>query len=105
MFADRCRRSRPLRRNTSHSWPKRFLKNSVYGRAPIYVRAVLFYLYRYFIRFGFLDGKQGFVFHFMHGFWMYMLMDAKIDEARMFIAAHGIEAFKTRLREHEGIEL
>ena len=84
---------------------KRFLKNSVYGRAPIYVRAVLFYLYRYFFRLGFLDGKQGFVFHFMHGFWMYMLMDAKIDEARMFIAAHGIEAFRARLREHEGIEL
>ena len=84
---------------------KRFLKNSVYGRVPIYLRAVLFYLYRYFIRLGFLDGKQGFVFHFLHGFWMYMLIDAKIDEARMFIKAHGIEAFKLHLREHHRIEL
>ncbi len=84
---------------------KRFLKNSVYGRAPIYLRAVLFYLYRYFVRLGFLDGKEGFLFHFLHGFWVYMLIDAKIEEARMFIAKHGVEAFKTHLRVHHKIEL
>lgn len=84
---------------------KRFLKNSVYRRAPIYLRALLFYLYRYFIRLGFLDGKEGFLFHFMHGFWVYMLIDAKIDEARMFIEEHGVEKFKSRLRCHHKIKL
>ena len=84
---------------------KRFLKNSVFGRVPIYLRAVLFYIYRYFFRLGFLDGKEGFVFHFLHGFWMYMLIDAKIDEARMFIKANGVEAFKAHLRKHHKIEL
>ena len=83
----------------------RFLKNSVYARAPIYLRATLFYLYRYFVRLGFLDGKVGFLFHFMHGFWMYMLMDAKIDEARRYIRAHGVEAFKKHLSERYGITL
>jgi glycosyltransferase involved in cell wall biosynthesis len=84
---------------------KRFLKNSVYGRAPIYLRALLFYIYRYFIRLGFLDGKEGFLFHFLHGFWMYMLIDAKIDEARSFIDANGLQAFKMHLSSHHKIDL
>lgn len=84
---------------------KRFMKNSVYARAPIYLRAVLFYLYRYVIRLGFLDGKEGFVFHFLHGCWMMMLIDAKIDEARTFIGRHGIDAFKVHLAKRHGIVL
>jgi hypothetical protein len=83
----------------------RFLKNSVYGRAPLYLRAFLFYLYRYVLRLGFLDGREGLVFHFMHGCWVYMLIDAKIDEARQFIGKHGVEAFKERLRTHYKIEI
>ena len=55
-------------------------------------------------RLGFLDGRIGFAFHALHGFWVFMLIDAKIDEARDFIRAHGLEAFKQRLRA-ERIEL
>lgn len=84
---------------------KRFLKNSFYGRAPVYLRATLFYLYRYVVRLGFLDGKEGYLFHFMHGFWMMMLIDAKIDEARTYIRAHGVDAFKQHLKTHHKIEL
>ena len=63
----------------------RFLKNSVYARLPLYLRAVLMYVYRYVFRLGFLDGRVGLVFHFMHGFWLFMLIDAKLDEARDLI--------------------
>jgi glycosyltransferase involved in cell wall biosynthesis len=76
----------------------RFLKNSVYGRAPLYLRALLLFLYRYVFRLGFLDGRIGLVFHVLHGFWLFWLIDAKIDEARDFIRDHGLEAFKQRLR-------
>ncbi len=76
----------------------RYLKNSVYGRAPLYLRAALLFLYRYVFRLGFLDGRIGFVFHVLHGFWLFLLIDAKIDEARDFIAEHGLEAFRQRLR-------
>jgi glycosyltransferase involved in cell wall biosynthesis len=82
---------------------KRFLKNCVYGCAPIYLRAVMFYLYRYIVCLGFLDGREGFVFHFLHGFWMMMLIDAKIDEARSFIRQHGVDAFTRHLKTHHGI--
>lgn len=76
----------------------RFLKNSVYGRAPLYLRALLLFVYRYVFRLGFLDGRAGCVFHVLHGFWVFWLIDAKIDEARDFIRDFGLEAFKQRLR-------
>jgi len=65
----------------------------------------MMFVYRYIFRLGFLDGKVGFLFHFMHGFWLFMLIDAKLEEARDFIAAHGVEAFKQRLRKEHRIEL
>jgi hypothetical protein len=39
-------------------------------------------LYRYFLRFGFLDGKEGFIFHFLQAYWYRLLVDIKIDELR-----------------------
>ena len=83
----------------------RFLKNSVYARLPLYARALALYLYRYVFRLGFLDGRVGLVFHFMHGFWLFMLIDAKLDEARDFIERDGVEAFKRNLRQVHRIDL
>lgn len=59
---------------------KRFLKNNIYNRMPLAMRAVLYFLYRYFIRLGFLDGKVGFFYHFMQGFWYRSLVDLKVCE-------------------------
>ncbi len=82
---------------------RRFLRNRVYGGAPLYLRAVLYFFQRYFLRLGFLDGRLGFVWHFLQGFWFFVLMDAKIDEARAHIAAHGIESFPDYLATRYGI--
>ena len=38
-------------------------------RLPLFYRAFLYWFYRYFVRFGFLDGTQGLVYHFLQGFW------------------------------------
>jgi glycosyltransferase involved in cell wall biosynthesis len=84
---------------------RRFLRNGVYGRAPLYLRAVLYFLQRYFLRLGFLDGREGFVWHFLHGFWFFVLMDAKIEEAEIFIRAHGVEAFRQRLKDHYKVDV
>lgn len=84
---------------------RRFLRNRLYGGAPLYLRAVMYFTQRYFLRLGFLDGKQGFVWHFLHGFWFFMLMDAKIDEARGFLRAHGRDAFPAYVWERYGIDL
>ena len=52
----------------------------VWSRMPLYVRPFLYFLYRYFFRLGFLDGKQGAIFHFLHAFWFRLLVDIKLDE-------------------------
>lgn len=59
---------------------KRWLKNIVYYKTPLLRRAKWYFMYRYFIRLGFLDGKEGLIFHFLQGYWYRFLIDAKIHE-------------------------
>jgi hypothetical protein len=47
---------------------------------PRYWRPTLYFLYRYFLRLGFLDGKQGFVFHALQAFWLKLIVDVNLDE-------------------------
>lgn len=64
---------------------KRFVKESIYNRLPVFVRPFLYFLYRYFIRLGFLDGVRGFAFHFFQGYWYRSLVDLRVYEAeRLF---------------------
>lgn len=60
---------------------KRYLKN-IYYSLPLFVRPFLYFNYRYFLRLGFLDGKEGLIFHFLQGFWFRFLIDAKIYELK-----------------------
>jgi len=60
---------------------KRQIKEGIYNRLPIFVRPFLYFIYRYFLRFGFLDGKKGFAFHFMQGYWYRSLVDLRVFEA------------------------
>ncbi len=58
---------------------KRYLKLK-YATLPLFTRPLLYFLYRYCIKLGFLDGKKGLVWHFLQGFWYRFLVDAKIYE-------------------------
>jgi glycosyltransferase involved in cell wall biosynthesis len=49
---------------------------------PLYARPLLYFLYRYFLRLGIFDGKEGFIFHFLQAFWFRLLVDIKLDELR-----------------------
>jgi glycosyltransferase involved in cell wall biosynthesis len=60
----------------------RWFKLKIFYRLPLFVRPLLYFCYRYVLRLGFLDGTIGFLFHFMHGLWYRVLVDAKIMEAR-----------------------
>lgn len=51
-------------------------------RMPLYSRSVFYFLYRYVVRLGFLDGKAGFLYHFSQGFFNLLLIDVFIDELR-----------------------
>jgi glycosyltransferase involved in cell wall biosynthesis len=83
---------------------KRFLRTRIYANAPLYARCILYFFQRYVLQLGFLDGWKAFPFHILHGLWYFLLIDAKIDEARSFIKANGVEAFKVHLATRYGIE-
>jgi glycosyltransferase involved in cell wall biosynthesis len=59
---------------------RRWIKKNLYSRSPLFLRALIYYLLRYFVGLGFLDGKEGLIFHFFQGFWYRFLVDAKIYE-------------------------
>lgn len=59
---------------------KRWLKYVVYYHTPLMRRAHWYFIYRYIFRLGFLDGKEGLIFHFLQGYWYRFLVDAKIYE-------------------------
>lgn len=49
-----------------------------YYRAPIFWRAFGYFLYRYVVRLGFLDGKEGFLWNFLQAWWYRTMVDAEI---------------------------
>lgn len=60
---------------------RRWWRN-VYGRGPLFGRALAYWVYRYVLRLGFLDGREGLIFHFLQGFWFRFLVDAMVYEGR-----------------------
>ena len=65
-------------------WLKR-----VWYRCPVYVRPFLYFVHRYFLRLGFLDGKEGFIFHFLQAFWFRLLVDINLDELESEVLESG----------------
>jgi len=59
---------------------KRFVKFRIYYKLPLGMRAHLYFWYRYYMKLGFLDGKEGKIFAFMQAYWYRFLVDAKIYE-------------------------
>ena len=90
-YADLHAREELVRRSASQPWPIRpavfgtpdqrviWLKRLWY-RMPLYARPFVYFFYRYFLRRGFLDGKQGFIFHFFQSFWYRLLVDIRLDD-------------------------
>lgn len=66
--------------DSTNSSLKTILKMKVYYKLPLGFRSWLYYAYRYYIRLGFLDGKEGKIFAFLHAYWYRFLVDAKIYE-------------------------
>lgn len=67
---------------------RRRLKESYYLRLPLFYRAFAYWFYRYFLKLGFLDGKEGLIYHFLQGFWYRFLVDAKLYELSLTEHAH-----------------
>ena len=59
---------------------KRMLKELVYNRIPFEISSTAYFFYRYVLLLGFLDGRAGFVYHALQGFWYRFLVGAKLRE-------------------------
>ena len=68
--------------NTGANSAKVRARKLKYIRLPLFWRCFAFFIYRYFIRLGFLDGKEGFLWHFLQGWWYRTLADAKVYELK-----------------------
>lgn len=64
---------------------KRKVKFGIYYKLPMGFRAHIYYWYRYYVKMGFLDGKEGKIFAFMQAYWYRYLVDAKIYEQERVI--------------------
>lgn len=53
-----------------------------YARLPLFWRSFAYFCYRYFLRGGFLEGKEGFTWHFFQGWWYRVMVDAKVWEIK-----------------------
>lgn len=60
---------------------KRWLKLR-YARMPLFIRPFIYFFIRYVVKLGFLDGRSGFVWYVLQGFWYRFLVDAKIWEIK-----------------------
>jgi glycosyltransferase involved in cell wall biosynthesis len=92
-YADAFARDEHMRRQQGIQWKLRprilgtpdertlWLK-TLYYRLPLYVRPWLYFLYRYVIRLGILDGKKGFIFHFLQAFWFRLVVDIRLEELK-----------------------
>lgn len=70
-------------KESSQAKLKRMIKEGLYNKLPVFFRPFIYFLYRYFLRLGFLDGKKGFAFHFFQGYWYRSLVDLRVYEAEL----------------------
>ena len=52
-----------------------WIRQNIYDHLPSFIRPLLYFIYRYFFRLGFLDGVRGTYFHILHAFWYPLLID------------------------------
>lgn len=69
----------------------RWIKQNLYARIPSFLRAFLYFFYRYVVRLGFMDGKVGLIYHVLQGFWYRFYVDARLFEMRCEAVDEGAE--------------
>lgn len=81
---------------TAQAMDKRRIKHR-YARMPLFWRAFIYFCYRYFLKGGFLEGKEGFLWHFLQGWWYRTLVDTKIFEIKQACGTTDKEKIKKYL--------
>lgn len=80
------------------------MKKHKYARQPLFWRAFAYFCYRYFFKLGFTEGKEGFLWHFLQGWWYRTLVDAKVYEIKRACGTDK-DKIKQHLKEHYNITI
>lgn len=75
-----------------------------YAKMPLFWRAWGYFVYRYIVKLGFLDGKEGFCWDFFQGLWYRLLVDGKIYEAKK-VCGNDKQALMTYIKDYWGIKI
>ncbi|MEJ2411062.1 MAG: glycosyltransferase family 2 protein, partial [Novosphingobium sp.] len=65
---------------------KRWIKIHIYNKVPFQVSTVAYFIYRYVFQLGFLDGRQGVIYHGLQGLWYRFLVGARTWELERALA-------------------
>jgi glycosyltransferase involved in cell wall biosynthesis len=65
---------------------KRLIKKRIYNKLPFGAGPLGYFLYRYIVQLGFLDGRTGLIYHVLQGFWYRFLVNAKLVELDMMLS-------------------
>lgn len=80
------------------------MKKHKYAKQPLFWRSFAYFCYRYFLKGACLDGKIGFIWTFLQGWWYRTLVDAKVFEIKQTCGTDK-EKIKRYLKEHYNISL
>ena len=80
------------------------MKKHQYARQPLFWRSFAYFCYRYFLKGACLDGKVGFIWTFLQGWWYRTLVDAKVFEIKRQ-CGNDKGKIKALLRREYGIRL
>jgi len=83
---------------------KRWLKENIYFKVPLFLRPMMYFIYRYFFKLGFLDGKEGFIFHTLHAFWYRFLVDTKVYQIEQ-LAKKNHQTIQEVVKDHYGMDI
>lgn len=61
---------------------KKRAQKAKYAKMPLFWRAFGYFVYRYIVKGGWRDGKEGFLWDFLQGWWYRTLVDAKVFEVK-----------------------
>lgn len=80
------------------------MKKHQYAKQPLFWRSFAYFCYRYFLKGACLDGKIGFIWTFLQGWWYRTLVDAKVFEIKKACGTDK-EKIKRYLKEQYNISL
>lgn len=91
-------------KNISRQAQAKRMKKHKYAKQPLFWRSFAYFCYRYFLKGACLDGKAGFIWTFLQGWWYRTLVDAKIYEVKKACGSDK-DAIKKYIREKWGLSI